>query len=179
MRIPIILALALCILFGCVSQDKYDSLTKNCDQEKLVLSENIALEKATCAESKDAITKCSSEKNALQTLLNRKNAEIAAMRTDAGKIAQARVKTGQIAKYGLTLKYFDDAFGPDKIPNSAKLQKIDEMVESLSDPQVLAAWQSVKNCGSSNECDASRQNFVGMIDARVGALAREAAEIIK
>lgn len=177
--IPIVLMLTLGFLSGCVSQDKYDLLAKNCEQEHATLADNIELEKAACAESKDAVIMCNSEKNALQTLLNRKNTELTSMRADAAKIAQAREKTGQIAKYRLLLKYFDDAYGPGQIPNTAKVQKIDEQADLLSNPQVTAALQSAKNCSSLSECETSRQNLTAIVDKRIDELSREAADIIK
>jgi hypothetical protein len=182
MLLVIVIAVAAVLMLpGCigVSQDKYDSLAKSCDQEKKALTDSVALEKANCAQSAGALSKCSSDKSALETLVANKDSQIASMQEGANAIAQARMKTAKITQYQLALAYYEDAFGVGKIPNTPKMNKIDTQVRSLSDPALYAAWLSVKNCGGISDCLAAKQNFTDTIDARVSALSDEVVGIVR
>ncbi|MFA4982760.1 MAG: hypothetical protein WC588_00945 [Candidatus Micrarchaeia archaeon] len=181
MKLAIALVAALCLLFGCtgVTQEKYDSLLKSCEQEKGALLESAALEKSKAAEAGAALSRCNSDKSALQTVVASKDSELLSLQEGADAIAAARLKTDKIGQYELALSYYLEAYGEGKIPNTPKLNRIDSQVRSLSDSAFLAAWLSVRNCDGITDCQAAKQDFTGMISSRIDELSKEVVEIVR
>ncbi len=174
-------AAALILLFGCtgVSQEKYDALKSQCEQEKKTLSDSVATQKAR-AESADAkLGVCNNQRAADALVLESNQEENGRLKVDSLTLSQAREKTGKIAQYNQALAYYNDAFGPGKIPNSVKLNRLETQLNLLSDKELYAAWKLVKNCDSSTDCSRDKTNFTGTADAGISALAAEVVGIVK
>ena len=101
------------------------------------------------------------------------------LRTEAGALAQARQKAEEIAAYELALQYYNDAFGPGKVLNTYRLNRIDTQVRSLPDAQLLVLWNAVRNCGGLTDCDNAKAAFTSAIQGKKNALALQIVEIVR
>jgi hypothetical protein len=181
MRAIIALIAAFALLYGCtasVPQEKYDALAATCqkasDDAAIALNSEVA--KSSSASSQ--LSACSAEKRSLESLLAVKERENDLLKADAAVLDAARVKTNLMAQYDLAMEYYLDAFGPGKVPNNARMNKIDAQVASLSDSGLAAAWLAVKNCQSVSECDNAKAAIIPYVEAQKEKLAIEAASIV-
>ncbi len=175
----IALALPLLLLFGCIGQDKYDALRAGCDQEKTGLNVQLASKDRLNAGLTGKIADCNAEKATLNAVVSSKDSKITAMKNDSDTLALARQKASQISQYQLVSGYYSEAYGPTRIPNSARLGRIETAVLALNDSQLSAAWNSVRNCGGVSDCGSAKANFTSMIEKRISALAAEISIIVK
>jgi|GEM_PF-1169647 len=171
---------ALLLLYGCagVPQERYDALEMACAQERSALNENLALKISDANASRLRYEKCLSEKTATETLLNQLDLQCADALKDTAILAQARMKTAKIEQYNLVLTYYDDAYGPGKIPNTPKINRIENQIASLSDVPLYNSWLAAKNCDSIGGCNTAKQNFKNMISTRVDVLEKEVVGVI-
>ena len=175
------LAAILLLLSGCtgVSQEKYDTLKSQCDSDKTDLNARLSSQDSRVNELTSKISECNSQKQKMDAAIRAKDAQMALLRNDSEILASARAKAGRIAQYDLVTAYYLDAYGPGKIPNSVRLNRIDAQAASLNDNQLYASWTAVRNCGGITDCGSSKAAFIKTIDSRISAIALEIAEIVK
>jgi hypothetical protein len=184
MKIAIALAavLALLLLFGCaggVPQGKYDELKASCDSDKAFAAQELASEKSKGSDCRTQLADCNNAKKAVENVLAAKNAECAPLVNAAGLLRDARIKTAAIEKYRNATSLYDDTYGPGKIANTAKLNRIESHVLSLNDPPLYARWRAVRTCGSISECDNAKSQFLSSINQTISGIALEVADIVK
>ena len=181
MKILFALIAAVVLLFGCtasVPQEKYDALSSSCAKAKndsaALLSSANAKQDMTDAQ----LSSCLDGKQSLQSLVAERDSENAALSAQKAVLDAARVKTDLAAQYNLTMEYYLESFGPGRLPNTARLKKIDTQVSSLHDSAILPLWVAVKNCQSITGCDSAKAAFVQYIDDRMASLDMDAAAIV-
>lgn len=172
---------ALALLFGCtgVPQEKYDSLKSQCDSEKIDLNARLLSGDSRANELAAKISECNSQKQSMDAAIRAKDAEMALLRNDSGILASARAKAGRIAQYNLVTAYYLDAYGPGKIPNSVRLNRIDAQAASLNDAALYASWKAVRNCSGIVDCENAKSAFTKAIDSRISGIESEIADIVK
>ena len=181
-NIVLIAIVSLALLFGCagsgVTQEKYDSLSASCSKAKNDSAAALSAEVAKTSAANARLSTCTEEKQSLETLLTVREQENEALRAEAAVLAKARVKTDLAGQYNLTVAYYLEAYGPGKVPNTARLKKIDTQVNSLNDSALKSLWLNVKNCQGISDCDSAKAKFIPYIDGRMTALKLEAAAIV-
>jgi hypothetical protein len=177
-----ILALAaiIILLFGCtgVPQEKYDAMLASCDKDKAELSASVEKEQVKSSELQGRLGNCQAGSDADKLVIRTQESQIAALKTDSEILLTAKEKAGRIGQLKLLRTYYDDAFGPGKIPNAYKLNRIGNQANSLSDIELYATWKSVRNCQSSTGCDTAKADFVKAIDSGITAVAFEIVDIV-
>lgn len=173
--------LPLVLLSGCtgVSQEKYDGLKSQCDSEKADLNAQLSSRDSRVIELTGKISECNSQKQTMDAIIRTKDLEVASLKNDSGILASARAKAGRIAQYELLAAYYNDAYGPGKIANSVRLNRIDAQAAKLNDAPLYASWTAVRNCGGITDCGSAKDNFTKAIDSRISSLAFEIADIVK
>lgn len=170
------------LLYGCtgsgVTQEKYDALSASCAKAKADDASALATEVAKTAAANARLSTCTAEKQSLDALLSMREQENEALGAEAAVLARARARTDLAAQYNITEAYYLEAFGPGKLPNTARLKKIDTQVASLNDSALLALWKSVKNCQGISDCDNAKAKFIPYIAGRITTLRLEAAAIV-
>ena len=78
----------------------------------------------------------------------------------------------------MTLQYYMDAFGPDKVPNTARLKRIDTQLAVVNDMVLATLINSVKNCQGITDCDKAKAAVPSYIAKPEQTLALEAAAIV-
>jgi hypothetical protein len=173
---------ALALLFGCtgsgVPQEKYDALAAWCDKAKTEAAGALAEEKGRTDLAEARLATCNSNSMSLEQLLAAKEQENGLLAADAAVLAKAKEKTDLIGQYNLAEEYYLDAFGPGKLPNTARMNKIDAQVALLGDSGLAAAWNGVKNCQGITGCDTAKAKMVPYIGNQTQRLALEAAAIV-
>ncbi len=181
MNLPLMGIAALVLLFGCigVSQEKYDGPKAQCDSEKADLSAQLSSKDSRVIELTGKISECNSQKQTMDAVIRTKDMEIAVLKNDSKVLASARAKAGRIAQYKLLITYYNEAYGPGKIANSVRLNRIDAQAASLNDTPLYASWKALRNCDGILNCDSSNAAFTKAIDSRINSLAFEIADIVK
>jgi hypothetical protein len=181
MKAVLALIASFILLYGCTSgvpQEKYDELASSCqkasDDAALALNSEIA----KTSSAKEQLSSCTIGKQSLQSLLSVKEQENDILKQKVLVLDAARAKTDLMAQYDLVAEYYLDAFGPGKVPNNARMKKIDDQVASLGDSGLYDAWVAIKNCQSVSECDLSKAAIIPYIEAQKEKLAIEAASIV-
>jgi len=180
--ILIVLFASSVLLAGCagsVPQKEYDQLKISCADEKQSLQSELDSANGKAASASQKYSECISAKQAAETRLGTKDVENAKLRGENGLLVQARQKAEEIAAYDLALQYYNDGFGPGKVLNTYRLNRIDTQVRSLSDAQLLVLWNAVRNCNGITDCDNAKAKFTSEIQGKKNALALEIAEIVK
>jgi len=176
-----LMALAV-LLFGCaqsgVPQEKYDELSANCNIAKEDSASALSIEIAKTSAANARFSSCNEEKKSLEALLDVRKNENAALRAEEAVLDSARAKTGIAGQYNATMAYYLEAYGPDKVPNNARIKKIDTQVNSLNDAALKSYWVDVKNCQGISGCDDAKEKFTSYIDGRITAFNLEAAAIV-
>jgi len=181
-NIVIILLVSLALLFGCtgeVPQEKYDALAASCEKAKNESFAALSAENARTSLANSKLSACTGEKQALAAALAITDEENARLKADAAILAQARTITSVISEYDLAAEYYLNAFGPNKIPNTARIKMIDSQVNSLNDSGLAAVWENVKNCQTGTDCANAKAKVVPYIDNQTAKLAVDAADIVK
>ncbi len=181
MKTLLVLASALLLLLsGCIGvpQEKYDALKTQCDQEKQGLQTIVDAQRARADGAEEKLSDCSTGKDADRLALKASEERVASLEKDLKVLEAAKKKAETAQQYRLALEYYNDAFGPGKVPNNYRLTRIETQVASLSDAALSLAWKSVRNCESSSECDSAKKDFTSKINAKVNSLALEIADII-
>jgi len=180
--IALIAIVSLALLFGCagsgVPQEKYDALAASCAKAKNESASALSSQIAKTSAANSQLSSCTEEKQSLEGLLSVNEQEIESLKVDAAVLASARAKTDAIAQYGLASQYYLDAFGPGKVPNTARMKKIEEEVASLNDTGLMSIWLEVKMCQSITDCDNAKAKFVPYADSQIAKLAVDAAAIV-
>jgi len=173
---------ALALLFGCVGdsvpQEKYDALSASCDKAKTDAASALADQKNRADLAEARLATCNSNSMSLEQLLTAKEQENDLLSVDAAVLANAREKTGMILQYNLAEEYYLDAFGPGKLPNTARMNKIDAQVALLNDSGLAAVWNGVKNCQGITGCDTAKAKVAPYISNQTQRLSLEAAAIV-
>jgi len=180
-NIVIISLVSLALLFGCIGgvpQEKYDALFTSCEKAKNESSAVLAAESVRANRADVKLSTCTDEKQALDAALALAEMENVQLTVDAAILAQARKITSVISEYDLAGEYYLNAFGPNKIPNTARIEIIDIQVNSLNDFGLKALWENVKNCQSSTECANAKAKVIPYIGNQTARLAVDAAEIV-
>ena len=179
-NIVIISLVSLALLFGCIGvpQEKYDALSVSCEKAKNESSALLATEsgRANLADAK--LSTCTGETQMLNAALELEKAENARLRADAAILAQARKITSVISGYELAAEYYLSAFGPDKIPNNARMEMIEAQVDALNDAGLKMAWENVKKCWTSTECTNAKAKVIPYINNQTAKLSVDAAKIV-
>ena len=183
MKYILLLIAALALLFGCpgntgVAQEKYDALAAQCAQQNTTMQGEIAAAKSALAGTQGTLSDCVAGKQALDQLIGEKDNEIALLRIDSDALARARQKTAIIGAYGNLTSYYNDAYGPGKIPNTAKLNRIGAQAALLDDSALLSLWGNLRDCQTSSACDAAKTAFVAKINANVALLDAQVAAMV-
>lgn len=178
LALAIVGAFALSYLAS-VPKGQYDALKTSCDEERASSAALLDAEKARADYAAGQLRGCENEVNANQGLLAAKNEEIEALQVDAGVLAQARVKANAHGQMALLLSYYLDAFGPGRVPNTPRVQKIEAQLASIGDAGLTGMWVDVKTCSALISCANAKDRFTGAIGTRMSLLANETAEIVK
>ena len=178
----IIALVSLVLLFGCTSnsvpQEKYDALSASCSKAKEDTSALLSSEVARTSAANSRLSSCAGEKQSLETLLTVREQENEALRAEEKVLSDARAKVDMIGQYNLTLQYYMEAFGPGKVPNMARLNKIDGQLAVVKDPALSAKIGSVRNCQSITDCDNAKAAVQPYVEKQEQRLASEAAAIV-
>jgi len=182
MRTMLIAIAALALLFGCtgssVPQEKYDALAASCEKAKTDAAGALAGEKNRADLAEARLATCNSNSMSLEQLLAAKEQENELLSADAAVLAKARVKTDMILQYELAEEYYLDAFGPGRLPNTAKMERMDAQVALLDDSGLAAAWNSVKDCQGITGCGTAKAKMAPYIGNQTQKLALDAAAIV-
>ena len=171
----------LALLYGCtggVPQDKYDVLAASCESAKNASAASLAAEVSKSVAANARLSACTSDRQSLSSLLGIAEQENTRLKADSEVLARARAKTDMIVQYSLAEEYYLEAFGPGKIPNTARLKKIDAQVGLLNDASLQGIWASVKGCQASTACDTAKAAFASYIGNQTQRLALEAVAIV-
>ncbi len=174
-----IFALVLMLLFGCVSQGQYDSLSEKCENEKNDLRASLDTERGKADDLTGKLSECADERDAAESELSSQQEQMQKFVQDSTALGQAREKAKQIQDYELALEYYLNAFGPGKVPNTAKMNLISSQVGSLNDTVLAANWNNLQNCQGITGCDSTKGAFVQRIEDRKQELASEIVELVK
>jgi len=181
-NIALIAVVSLVLLFGCtgssVPQEKYDALAASCSKAKNDSAAALSAEVAKTGAATARYSSCVDEKQSLESLLAVREQEKEALGAQAAILANAREKTALAAQYNVTIGYYLEAYGPGKVPNTARLRKIDAQVASLNDNSLAVAWQDVRSCQTITECDTAKAKFIPYINGMMATLYLEAAAIV-
>ena len=176
--IPAIAFVALlALLFGCtggVPQDKYNALAVSCGAAKNASASALASEVSKTGEANAKLSACATDKQSLQSLLGITEQENTRLKEDSEVLASARAKAAMIGQYKLAEEYYLDAFGPGKIPNTARIKKADAQIAMLNDTTLLGIWANVKSCQTLTGCDNAKAAFSPYISNQTLRLALEA-----
>ena len=178
----LIALVSLVLLFGCtgssVPQENYDALAASCSKAKADASASLSAEVVKTSSANAKIVTCTSEKQSLESLLTVREQENAALRAEQTVLARARAKTDMIVQYNLTRQYYLEAFGPGKVPNTARLKRIDTQLAVVNDMVLSTLINSVKNCQGITDCDKAKAAVLSYIEKQDQKLALEAAAIV-
>jgi len=173
---------ALALLFGCtgsnVTQEQYDTLSTSCAKAKSDSAAALARETAKANAATAQVSACTQEKQAVQSSLLATEQENAALQEKADVLDAAQAKTYKAAQYKLALEYYLDAFGPGKIPNTARLKKIDEQIAVVGDATLAGLISNVNNCQGIVGCSDAKAAVQPYIEAQQQKLMLEAAAIV-
>ena len=176
-----LLIAALALLFGCtqtVPQEKYDSLAAACAQQNATLQAGLSNAQAALAGAQGSLSDCVAGKQAQDQLIADKDNEIALLHLDSDVLAHARQKTTAIEDYNNLTSYYNDAYGPGKIINTAKLNRIDAQVRMLNDSSLSSSWADLRGCQTSYSCDVAKTAFVATIKSNIALLDAQVAAIV-
>ncbi len=175
------LVAALVLLFGCIGvpQEKYDALKASCDSDKAALSSSLEKEQSQNALLGKNLDKCNAERAADGQMISDRDSQIASLNADEAVLLAARAKADKIGQYQLALTYYNDAFGPGKIANTVRLNRIEAQVSSLSDPALYTIWKSVRNCQGITDCESARSKFTSAINSTISSLALQIVDVVK
>jgi len=178
--LPVALSALLLLLSGCIGvpQEKYDALKASCDNERGDAAASLEKEQVKTSELQGRLSNCQAGSDADNLVIRTQEGQIAALKADSSLLLDAKGKAGKIEQLKLLRAYYDEAFGPGKIANSYKFNRIDAQAASLADTELYNIWKSVRNCQSSTECDNAKANFIKAIDSRVAAIAFEIVDIV-
>jgi len=181
-NIALIAVVSLALLFGCagssVPQEKYDALAASCSKAKNESAASLSSQIAKTNDANSQLSSCTAQRQSLeaaQSVMERQNSELQAQ---ADVLAAARVKTDMMGQYALAQQYYLDAYGPDKIINSARLRRIEAQVALLGDAGLSTAWYNVRDCQTITECGTAKAKFLPYISNRTNELAVEVAAIV-
>ena len=181
-NIALITLVSLALLFGCagsgVTQEKYDELAASCSKAKAESASSLAAEAARANSANAKLSTCTQEKQSLGALLTAREQENGALRAEAAVLAEARMKTDRIVQYNETLQCYLDAFGPGKVPNTARLKKIDAQLAIMGDGVLSSLINGVKNCQGITDCSNAKETVQPYIEKQQQKLALEAAAIV-
>ncbi|MFA6328427.1 MAG: hypothetical protein WCY41_03205 [Candidatus Micrarchaeia archaeon] len=180
-KIFALIALAV-LLFGCtgngVPQEKYDALSASCEKAKADAASSLAGEMAKTGAANSRLSACTEEKQSLEELLTVREQENGELREEKAVLDSARAKMALAEQYNITMKYYLEAFGPGKVPNTLRLKKIDTQASSLNDSAIMGLWSNVKNCQGISGCDDAKEKFTAYIGGKITLLKLEAAAIV-
>lgn len=162
-----------------VPKDKYDSLAKNCEQAAADAGKLLDAEKAKSRFAAEELRGCEDGKKGAEGLIDAKNAEIADLRKDSDALALAREKADLHEQQKLLLEYYLDAFGPEKVLNNPRLQKIEGQLAVIGDAGLTGLWLEVKGCQTLLGCQNAKEKFTGAINTRMSLYANETVGIVK
>ena len=181
-NIVLIALVSLALLFGCagsgVPQEKYDALSASCSKEKADAASSLSAEVAKAISANARFSTCAGEKQSLESLLAVREQENEALRAEAAVLAGARVKTDMIAQYDLALQYYLEAYGPGKVPNTARLRIIDGQLAVVNDQVLSSLINGVKNCQGITGCNNAKATVQPYIEKQQQKLAVEAAAVL-
>ena len=181
-NITLVALVSLALLFGCagngVAQEKYDALSASCSKERNGSAALLSDEMAKTASANARASSCAGERQSLEALLSVRDSENAALKVKAAVLDAAREKTGRIAQYGLALQYYQDAFGPGKVPNTARLKKIDAQLAVVNDAALTGLVSGVRNCQGITDCEHAKAMVQPYVEKQQQRLALEASAIV-
>jgi hypothetical protein len=174
-------AMAALLLFGCIGvpQQQYDALKSSCDSDKAGITSALNASEARIGDLTQQKSDCEQNRLALSQAMDSQGAQINALKNDSATLSLARNKAAVIAQYRLVRTYYDDAFGPGKVANFARLNTVEQQVGSLNDTQLMASWKAVRYCQGLTDCADAEAAFTAMIDDKVTQIALNIAEIVK
>ena len=178
----LIALVSLALLFGCagsgVPQEKYDALAASCDMAKNEAASALSAQIAKTSAANSQLSSCTAQKQSLegeQAVMEQQNS---ALQAQADVLAKAREKMDWAGQYNLAAAYYLDAFGPGKLPNTARMNKIDVQVALLNDAGLAAVWNGVKNCQGITGCANAKAKVIPYIGNQTQKLALDAAAIV-
>ncbi len=181
-KFVIIALVSLALLYGCIGdsvpQEKYDSLSASCEKAKNDAASALAGEKGRTDMASARLATCNAEMQSMEQLLSAREQENDELMIDAAVLAKAREKMDWAGQYNLAAAYYLDAFGPGKLPNTARMNKIDVQVALLNDAGLAAVWNGVKNCQGITGCANAKAKVIPYIGNQTQKLALDAAAIV-
>ncbi|MEM4634048.1 MAG: hypothetical protein QW275_02745, partial [Candidatus Anstonellaceae archaeon] len=170
-------------LFGCIGNDdlkkKYEALQEEYNAQKEVCEQDLKIEKMKNFECRSQIMDCNNAKKAVEDVLASKNQECLQLANDASVLNKAREKIIIIEKYRNLTELYYDTYGPGKIINSAKLNRMENYIRMLNDTELQLKWNDLRKCGSISECESAKSQLIKAINQSIEAKALEVVEIIK
>lgn len=174
-----IMGAAALSFFTMVPKGAYDALQKGCEQDAASAAVTLEAEKQKSRYSAEQARDCESEKQGAQQLVEAKNAEIETLQKGADVLARARARADLHEQQRLLLEYYMDAFGPDRVINNEKVQKIEAQLGAIGDAGLTGLWVNVKGCQTLLGCQDAKGRFTGAIAARMSLYANETVGIVK
>ena len=122
---------------------------------------------------------CSASKSSIDKLYKQSILENTRLRADLDVMSKAKEKAAEIAKYELLKAYYLDAFGPDAVPNTVKLDRISKQAGKLGDTELVAIWSQILDCNSLYDCDLAKKKYVARLDSDIAGLSAELVTIVR
>jgi len=168
------------LMAGCagVPQEKYDALNSACTEGKAALQQNLDAQKARANSAEEKLSECTGARELQENMLRSKEAQIETLNANSDLLAEAKVKTDGIAQLDLLISYYNDAYGPGKIINNARLNRIETQVNLIGDDALPSKWQAVRDCYSIENCNSAKEAFSSYVNLKIAGLEKEAVKII-
>jgi hypothetical protein len=161
-----------------VPQSKYDDLAATCALQKAESTAALDSMTSRVNSCKTQLDDCNDARKATETLISDQQEQIATLKDGSEVLAAARVKTDLIAQYKLVQTYFDDAYGPGKVPTTPKIKRLEALIISLKDTPVYGSWLDFNRCSIITECDAAKARLSTNINASINSLTYQVADIV-
>lgn len=170
MKVIAIAIVACFLLLGClgstVGKADYEALKANCEADKKGFVGEISELQEVSKEKGRQLASCQVQGATLQSELQKSQSSAQAMSKDYQLAQEARNKTGKIAAYENVRAVYLDAFGEGKIPNTARIRKIEDAILSIPDSNLFALLGKVKTCTGISDCGAEKAAFIGAIEGK-------------
>ncbi|MCX8195159.1 MAG: hypothetical protein N3G22_03585 [Candidatus Micrarchaeota archaeon] len=172
---------ALILLSGClgVSQQAYDSLKRQCEEEKASLSQEIQVANSKMAEYSERVSQCANTLSGRELLLAGKEKELAEANRRLELLDNASAKAAKVLELRALQEQYLSAFGEGGIPSSYKFSMIEAQLAKINDPELAEAWRKIKACSKIIECDSAKANFSKLLGEKTTLRALEVVEMVK
>ena len=163
---------------GGASQEKYDALTSLCEKEKAGLGAECEDARAASSALEAKAAECEEKRSVAESLVASQQRQMGALQSDSDALSEIVAMGNRTGPYALALEYYNDAFGEGKVPNTAKINRIEAQTRTLG-PDEYALWRGVINCEGLSDCESAKKKFVSSLEGKIAALEHELAAFVQ